>query len=41
LPRLSEAVQFTAVVPRAKVLPAGGAQVTATLPSTLSSAVAV
>jgi len=37
LPRLSVAVQFTVVIPCAKVPPEGGLQLTATLPSTASS----
>ena len=38
-PAASVALQFTVVVPRAKVLPEAGVQTTATLPSTMSLAV--
>jgi hypothetical protein len=41
LPRVSLAVQLTGVVPSGKVVPLPGVQVTATLPSTASVAVAV
>src|SRR5438093_10634321 len=41
LPCASAALQVTVVVPRTNVLPAAGVQLTATLPSTMSAAVAV
>src|SRR5207249_1055098 len=41
LPCASAALQVTVVVPRTNVLPAAGVQLTATLPSTMSTASAV